>query len=74
MASVKVVAVGNSTGIILPKEIVRRLRVAKGDTLYLVETPDGIELTPYDREFADQMEAAEQVMRQDRDVLKRLSE
>jgi len=74
MASVKVVAVGNSTGVILPKEIVQRLRVKKGDTLYMLETPQGIELTPYDREFAAQMEVAERVMREDRDVLKKLAE
>ncbi len=74
MASVKVVAVGNSTGVILPKEIVQRLRVKKGDTLYLLETPNGIELTPYDREFAAQMDIAERVMREDRDVLKKLAE
>ena len=74
MASVKVVAVGNSTGVILPKEIVQRLRVQKGDTLYVLETPKGIELTPYDREFASQMEVAESVMREDRDVLKKLAE
>ena len=74
MASVKVVAVGNSTGVILPKEVVQRLRVQKGDTLYLLETPNGIELTPYDREFAAQMEIAERVMREDRDVLKKLAE
>ncbi len=74
MASVKVVAVGNSTGVILPKEIVQRLRVKKGDTLYVLETPNGIELTPYDREFAAQMEIAERVMREDRDVLKKLAE
>ncbi len=74
MASVKVVAVGNSTGVILPKEIVQRLRVEKGDTLYVLETPKGIELTPYDREFAAQMEVAESVMREDRDVLKKLAE
>jgi len=74
MASVKVVAVGNSTGVILPKEIVQRLRVEKGDTLYVLETPNGIELTPYDREFAAQMEVAESVMREDRDVLKKLAE
>ena len=74
MASVKVVAVGNSTGVILPKEIVQRLRVEKGDTLYVHETPNGIELTPYDREFAEQMEVAESVMREDRDVLKKLAE
>ncbi len=74
MTSVKVVAVGNSTGVILPKEIVQRLRVKKGDTLYVLETPQGIELTPYDREFAAQMEVAERVMREDRDVLKKLAE
>jgi len=66
--------VGNSTGVILPKEIVQRLRVKKGDTLYVLETPNGIELTPYDREFAAQMEIAERVMREDRDVLKKLAE
>lgn len=74
MASVKVVAVGNSTGVILPKEIVRRLRVEKGDSLYILETPNGIELTPYDREFEEQVEVAERVMREDRDVLKKLAE
>lgn len=74
MASVKVVAVGNSTGVILPKEIVQRLRVEKGDTLYVLETPTGIELTPYDREFAAQMDVAESVMHEDRDVLKKLGE
>jgi len=74
MTSVKVVAVGNSTGVILPKEIVQRLRVKKGDTLYVLETPQGIELTPYDREFVAQMDVAESVMREDRDVLKKLAE
>ena len=74
MASVKVVAVGNSRGVILPKEILQRLRVDKGDTLYVLETPNGIELTPYDREFAAKMEVAESIMREDRDVLKKLAE
>ena len=73
-SSVKVVAVGNSTGVILPKEIVQRLRVEKGDTLYVLETPTGIELTPYDSEFAAQMDVAERVMHEDRDVLKKLGE
>ena len=74
MAKVKVTTVGNSTGIVLPKELLERLRVRKGDSLYVVETARGIELTPYDPEFAAQMEVAEQVMREDRDVLKRLAE
>jgi len=74
MKILKLTAIGNSTGVILPKELLHRLRVNKGDSLYVVETPNGIELTAYDPEFAEQMEAAEKVMRQDRDVLKRLAE
>ena len=46
----------------------------KGDKLYVLETPDGIELVPYDPEFARQIETAERVMREDRDVLRKLAE
>jgi putative addiction module antidote len=72
--NLKITTVGNSVGVVLPKEILERLRVQKGDTLYVTETPDGIELRAYDEEFAEQMAIAEQVMREDRDVLKRLAE
>ncbi len=74
MSTLKLTTVGNSTGVVLPKEILQRLRVDKGDLLYVLETPSGIELTPYNPEFAAQMEAAERVMREDRDVLKKLAE
>jgi len=74
MRVLKVTTIGNSAGVILPKEILERLRVSKGDELYLVEEPDGYKLTPYNREFADQMKAAESIMREDRDVLKVLAE
>ena len=70
----KVTTVGSSVGIVLPKDILARLRVEKGDTLYAVETPNGIELTAYDEEFAEQMSVAERVMREDRDALKKLAE
>jgi len=50
------------------------LRVQKGDKLFAIETPDGIELTPYNPEFALQMKLAEEIMRKDRDVLKKLAE
>ena len=72
--SLKVITVGNSTGVVLPKEILQRLHVRKGDKLYVLETPNGIELVPYNPEFAQQMEIAEQVMREDRDVLRKLAE
>lgn len=71
--SLKLVAIGNSTGVILPKELLEILRVDRGAHLYVVETPRGIELTPYDPEFARQMEAAERIMREDRDVLDQLA-
>ena len=70
----KVTTVGNSTGIILPKELLEKLRIGKGDTLYVIETPRGIELSPYNEEFARQMEIAESIMREDRDLLKKLAE
>ena len=74
MTVVKVTTIGNSTGVILPKEILHHLRVERGDSLYVLETPNGIELSPYDPEFAAQIEAAERVMREDRDVLRRLAD
>ena len=74
MMNLKLTTIGNSTGIVLPKEILSKLHVQKGDSLYVVETPNGIELTPYDPDFAEQMETAEQIMREDRDALKKLAE
>ena len=73
MKSLKITTVGNSVGIILSQELLAKLRVRKGDTLYAVETPNGSELSPYDPDFAGQIEAAEEIMREDRDVLKKLA-
>ena len=72
--TVKVTTVGNSVGIVLPKEILTWLNVRKGDTLYITETPDGVQLTPYDEKFARVMDAANQIMRENRDVLRKLAE
>jgi len=74
MSSLKVTGIGNSVGVVLPKDLLARLRVSKGDRLYAIETPNGIELTPYDPEFATQMGEAEAIMRDNRDVLKKLAE
>jgi putative addiction module antidote len=74
MSVLKVTTVGNSVGVILPRELLERLRVGKGDSLYVVETKNGIELTAYDPTFAAQVKAAERVMREDRDALKKLAE
>jgi putative addiction module antidote len=73
MATVKITTVGNSLGIVLPREMLERLRVDKGDLLYLVETPTGIELTAYEPVFAAQMEALENTARSERDLLRHLA-
>ena len=70
---IKLTAIGNSTGVILPKELLARLRVAKGDALYATELPDGIKLTPFDPKLAGQMEVAEKVMRRRRTLLRKLA-
>ncbi len=74
MTKLKVTAIGNSAGVILPKELLERLRVSRGDELTVVETPNGIELTAFDADFARRMDLAEEIMRDDRDVLRRLAE
>lgn len=70
----KVVTIGNSVGVVLSKDILDKLRVQKGDSVFAVETSKGIELTPYNPEVAEQMKLAEQVMREDRDALRKLAE
>ena len=74
MTVLKLIAIGNSTGVIFPTELLERLRVSCGDTLQVVETPTAVELTPFDPEFARRMELAEQIMQEDRDVLRRLAQ
>ncbi|HIY72116.1 AbrB/MazE/SpoVT family DNA-binding domain-containing protein [Luteimonas sp. MJ293] len=70
----KITTVGNSAGIILPKELLARLRLQKGDELFALETPDGIKLTAFDPALAEQMEVAERIMREDRAVLRKLAQ
>lgn len=72
--TLRITAVGDSTGIVLPKEVLDRLQVSKGDKLFLVETANGFEITAYEPAFLKQMETAERVMREDQDVLRKLAE
>ena len=73
MTKLKIRNVGNSLGVVLPKELIARLRVSKGDQLFVQETVDGLRLTAYDPEFERQMEIAKMVMQEDRDALRALS-
>lgn len=75
MTTLKLTAIGTSTGVVIPKEMLARMKVQKGDVLYVVETADGgYRLTPYDPDFADRMDKAEDIMRRYRNTLKALAE
>ncbi len=69
----KVVAIGNSHGIVLGKDVLAKLNVGRGDLLYLVEAPDGFLLTPYDPKVTEQVEAGKRFMRKYRDTFRALA-
>ena len=73
MAALKLTQIGNSVGVILPKEVLARLKLEKGDTLYLTDAANGVMLTPYSAEFETQMTAARGVMKKRRNVLRELA-
>ena len=73
MLKVKVTAIGNSMGILLPKEALNKLRATKGDVLYLVENKEGFTISPYQKNFESQMEAAEKVLKKYRNALHELA-
>ena len=70
----KITTVGNSAGVILPKELLSRLRLEKGDELFVLETPDGFRVTTYDPDFAAKMDVVEDVMRRRRNLLHKLAQ
>ncbi len=73
MHALKLTQIGNSVGVILPKEILARLKVEKGDMLHVTDTPGGIALTPHDPVFEAQMSAAREIMHKRRNVLHELA-
>jgi putative addiction module antidote len=74
MVSLKLTAVGTSTGAIIPKEMLARMKVEKGDSLYAIETAEGYLITPYDPAIATQLEAGRNFMKDYRDTFKALAE
>ena len=74
MLALKIRKIGNSLGIVLPKEAQSRLKVAEGETMYMTESKDGaFRLTALNKKFPDQMKEADRIMREDRDVLHELA-
>lgn len=73
-SGIKMIKIGTSTGAIFPKEMLAKLKVQQGDTLFTVETPDGILLTPYDPNVEKQLEAGREFMREYRDTFRALAQ
>ncbi len=73
MHVLKVIQIGNSVGVTLPKELLTKLGLEKGDTLYTTDTPDGVMLSPRDPTFEAQMEVAREIMKRRRAVLRELA-
>lgn len=73
MHALKLTQIGNSVGVILPRNMLARLGLTKGDTIYAVDQPDGVRLTVADPSFSVQMEAARKVMKDRRAALRELA-
>lgn len=69
----KVTKHGNSVAVVLPKELLAKLRVGLGDSIYFTETPTGLHMSASDPHFETKMAAAEAIMREDRDILRVLA-
>ncbi len=74
MHALKLTQIGNSVGAVFPRELLNRLQLEKGDSLYVTETPDGLRITKHNPEFATQMQAAREIMKRRRDVLHGLAQ
>jgi putative addiction module antidote len=73
MHALKLTQIGNSVGLILPKEVLARLKLEKGDTVFVTETPEGVAITPYDPGLEEQIEAGRAFMRDFRDTFHELA-
>lgn len=71
--TLKVRKIGNSLGVVLPKDVLAKLRVSEGDELSVSETPNGVALQRHDAELQDQIEAARRAMKRYRNALRELA-
>jgi putative addiction module antidote len=73
MHTLKIRRIGNSLGVTLPKEILQKLNVGEGDSLFITETADGIQITPYDPDFEAAMQAFGETRKNYRNALRELA-
>ena len=73
MHMLKLTQIGNSIGVILPKDVLARLKLEKGDSVFITETPDGYAITPYDPALEAELQAGREFMRDFRDTFRALA-
>lgn len=73
MYTLKLIQIGNSVGVILPKELLAKMDVEKGDEIFITDSPDGMRITPHNPEFEAQMKLARELMKERRAVLRELA-
>lgn len=73
MTKLKLTKIGNSVGAVFPKDLLVRLHVDAGDTIFLTETSEGARITPYDPDFERQMHRATEIMKRRRRALRELA-
>ncbi|MEZ5455611.1 MAG: AbrB/MazE/SpoVT family DNA-binding domain-containing protein [Lysobacteraceae bacterium] len=71
--ALKLTQIGNSVGVILPKEALARMKLEKGDMVFMTDSPEGYHLSPYNPEVAEQIEAGREFMRDFRDTFHALA-
>ncbi len=73
MTALKLTQIGNSVGVILPKDVLARLKVSKGDTVFVTDAANGVMLTPYDPELDAQLKLGREFMHDYRDTFHQLA-
>ena len=73
MTALKLTQIGNSVGVILPKDVLARLKLGKGDTVFVTDAANGVTLTPYDPALTEQVERGREFMREYRDTFHQLA-
>lgn len=74
MHALKLTPIGDGLGVVLPKEVLERLRLKEGDTLFLIESPDGLWLTAHPHELEEQLVVGREFMQEHRDAFQELAE
>ncbi|WP_157267382.1 AbrB/MazE/SpoVT family DNA-binding domain-containing protein [Azohydromonas aeria] len=73
MTALKLTQIGNSVGVILPKEVLAKLKLEKGDTVFVTDAANGVLLTPYDPALDEQLKLGREFMREFRDTFHQLA-